>query len=280
MMLADAFAAYLRDRSNRSVGSTFVSGLESEGYAVEASLLKCHLSDPDGEALVEVGGPWSGRRARFGLKPPDRGEAGDLWFDPLEVVPMVLLPSADDGPGAALRSWLAIRPVANWQVSTFVELAPVSPRRQQIKAPLALLDRARLLTGRDTDPAMSATPAEAAMYAHWFGKSLGGLEDWRAAYAHLSAEQVEALWGRNREELGGEFEEGVSIVVRPDTVTLDYSAAYDLGTHSEVFVGEFEARPGAAFRTRILVQLGLIMTTGPSLDSFADVGLDAVLPRR
>jgi hypothetical protein len=280
MMLADAFAAYLRDRSNRSASSTLVSGLGSAGYAVEASLLKCHLSDPEGEAIVEVGGPWSGRRARFGLKPPESGVPGDLWFDPLEVVPMVLLPTADDDHGAALRSWLAIRPVANWQLSAFVELAPVSPRRQQIKAPLALLDRARLLTGRDTDSATSATLAEAGMYAHWFGKSLGGLEDWRAAYAHLSADQVEALWGRSREELGGEFEEGVGIVVRPDTVTLDYAAAYDSGTPSEVFIGEFEARPGAAFRTRILVQLGLILTTGPSVDSFADVGLDAVLSRR
>jgi hypothetical protein len=283
--LTQLFVDYLRERSELSTASALQRELESAGYDLEAWCMKRYRADPDGIATVGVDGPWHGCRATFGVEPPEGAAPGDLWFDPLEVVPMVLLRSGDatdqgESAGTAPRSWLAIRPVALWQFSGFLELAPVSPRRRQVKSPLNLLDRARLLSGPETARVTNVTLTEAAMYANWFGKSIGGRGDWQAAYAQLSARQLYGLWGPSQEELGGELDEGIGIVIRPETVNLDYESAYDAGSHSDLFISEFDHRREAAFRTRILVQLGLIRTAGDYAGSFADLGLDAVLPRR
>src|SRR3954467_4906463 len=121
MSLSLAYISYLRDRSD-AAASALIGQLELNGYMLEGSLLHAYTRNPDSWTVIDVeGSAWSGRRAWLGPALPDDRRAGDIWFDALEIMPMILLPNLEDEEDAIqqsepdLLSWMALRPVANWQ---------------------------------------------------------------------------------------------------------------------------------------------------------------------
>src|SRR5690349_15390505 len=99
MDLGDAYITYLQDPSNSGNQATLVTALQ-EDYPLEAALLR--LYQANGPVWTQVppdNGPWSGRRVFLGMQLPEESVAGDLWFDPLEMVAMLLVPAEGPQPG-------------------------------------------------------------------------------------------------------------------------------------------------------------------------------------
>ncbi len=203
---------------------------------------------------------------------PQAPEAGDVWLDVCELTPMLLLPRAapenpsDYAPGVLERlgpfvAWLSLRPVARWQLGGFLARARFAPRNVQITPPVRAFDPERLLAGEETDPVTAILPGEAILYASWFWKGLGGRDDWEAAGAALSAEELAALWGPLRREWAGSVTEGLYSVVTPDTVDVDPDDAYDedpeLTDPDRIVYGELETPADVGLRTHVNTQAGL-----------------------
>ena len=90
--LIDAYVAYLRDPAGGR--QALVRSLEAAGYTLEAGLLRQARAGRLVATRVDNPGAWAGRRAFVGSGLPTDAAAGDIWFDTLEVVPMILLPDA------------------------------------------------------------------------------------------------------------------------------------------------------------------------------------------
>jgi hypothetical protein len=208
---------------------------------------------------------WSGRRAWVGPVLPAQPEAGDVWLDVCELVPMLLLPReppedpSEYAPGALERltpfvAWLSLRPVARWQLAAFMSLAGRA------------LDPERLLAGDEAAPVTSIRPAETARYAGWFWKGLGGRRDWEAARDALTREELAALWGPLRREWDGVGSDGIHSVVTPETVDVDPDEAYDEGDPDGIIHDESEAPDDVGFRTHINTQIGLSPSGGAGVN--------------
>ena len=78
-------------------------------------------------------GAWFGRRMTIGSSPLPAVD-GEMWFDICELALMVCVG----------RAWLATRPVAQWQMRGFLEVAHRTPRVVQVTPPYRALDQAQL----------------------------------------------------------------------------------------------------------------------------------------
>lgn len=285
MPLPDAFSAYLRDRRNDEARGMLAATLEGHGYRLEARLLERWGGELTETEVDLEGSPWSGRRAWVGSVLPPRPRAGDIWLDTCELTPMLLLPRKLDAdpseyaPGVLERltpfvAWLALRPVATWQFVAFLDLARTVSRQVQIPPRVEPLDAERILAGRDDDaPVTSVMPEEARLYATWFGKGMPDREDWQAATAALSPEELAALWGSVGREWNGAVTEGVYAVVTPETIEIDPREVLDedppLHSADRILYGELETPSDVTFRTHVSTQVGL--RTGSDPLSILDV---------
>lgn len=278
--LSLAYSRFLTDRYDTTARHQLVDALEAAGYRVEAYLL---ARWDGGVMLTEIrldDVVWSGRRAWVGPVLPAQPEAGEIWLDVCELVPMLLLPREppDDpseyAPGVLERltpfvSWLSMRPVERWQVAGLLSVARIAPREVQITSPVRPLDRERLLAGDETEPATRALPGEATLYATYFWKGLASREDWEAARAALVPEELAALWGPLRREWNGAVTEDIYSVVTPETIDVDPEEAYEedpeLRAPDRILYGEFEGPADVGFRTGINTQIGLRTGGGQQL---------------
>ena len=206
-----------------------------------------------------------------------------MWFDPIELAPMLLVPrlNYDELPPLVQArmgrcvGWLGMRPVARWQVAVFLERAELAPRKVEITVPVRLFDRARLLDGPETARATDLTEGEADMYALWLGKGIAHLHIRQEAVAWLG-DAAAALWPDGEREWAGwaSFEEGSRVVVSPETLHLDPRDEEDM------LLGEFAHARDLGFRTAVSTQTGLFERTGgPMPGTFEDVQLVRVLSR-
>jgi hypothetical protein len=234
---------------------------------------------------------WSGRRAWVGSVQPDAPAAGDVWLDVCELTPMLLLPReppADPSqyaPGVLERlgpfvAWMSLRPVARWQLGGFLNTARFAPHAVQIEPPVPAFDRRRLLAGEEDEPATRVLPGEAILYASWFWKGLSGRDDWEAAGAALTPEELAALWGPLRREWAGSITEGIYSVVTPETVDVDPDDAYDedpeLSDPDRIVYGELETPDDVGLRTHVNTQVGLRAGGADPLSILTVQLLDAV----
>jgi hypothetical protein len=285
--LTDAFRRFQADRHDASVRRSLVDALEAGGHRLEARLLSRWDGRPMRTGIDLDDFVWSGRRAWIGPVLPHDAEAGDVWLDVCELMPMLLLPREppDDpseyAPGVLERltpfvAWMGMRPVMRWQLGGMLALARVAPRRVQVTPPVRVLDRQRLLGGDETGAVTRMLPGEAGLHASWFWKGLATREDWQAARAALSPEELAALWGQPRREWNGTVTEGIYSVVTPDTVDVEPEDAYDadpdLSDPDRILYGEFEAPSDVTFRTHVNTQVGL-QSGGADPLSFLDVQL-------
>jgi hypothetical protein len=290
--LSESFGRFLGDRYDAGARHALVDALEAAGHRLEARLLSrwdggLMATEIDLEDFV-----WSGRRAWVGPVLPVEPEAGEIWLDVCELVPMLLLPReapadpSEYAPGVLERltpfvAWLSLRPVARWQLAGFLSQARLAPREVQVPPRARALDRERLLDGDEAAPVTAILPGETALYASYFWKGLGGRGDWEAARAALTREELAALWGPLRREWdSAAVTEGIFSVVTPDTVDVDPDDAYDedpdLADPDRIVFGELEAPADTGFRTHVNTQIGLRAGSGNPLAILDVQLLDAV----
>lgn len=239
---ADLVAAFTAHLQHAAASSTtgLATALDEAGFPEQAALLGAyaaqgpHWRPPE----AHLG---SARRCWVGPSPPVDQLAGDLWFDPGEVVSSVLVPRPDFDALASsskerltpFTAWLSVRPVADWQLAGVLRLARSSGARPLQNGVLA------------------------AAYAGFFGKSLATAEDWSAMFSAYGAESIRELWGgEHLAELGGYVNEGLMARIALARIldgTVDDS---DVDT-DEAVVDEGEPLT-LPFRTHVPTQLGLL----------------------
>jgi len=254
MTLTDAYAEYLRTRSRVGLEQLLAAALDDAGLVTEAELWRGWC---DRATSVEVaGGPWGGRRAHLGVRPPEAAAIGDIWFDVAEMTPMI----------HAGRAWLATRPTAVWQVRGFLGAAERIAREVQVAPPYRALDRDRLAGGADGDRVTRISEGEATLYAWWFGKTLPHLFDWQSAEESLPGAAMRELWrGSSREWTSNRLadDEAARVFVTPSTIQWDPGEVLDdelarPEKHRSMIRGELTRDPEIGFRTAVMLQIGLL----------------------
>jgi hypothetical protein len=283
MSLFAAHLAFLADPSAPAPAERLATALADAGFLLDSWLLEQHRRGVRSGTIALAGSPWAGRPFSIRLRPPVAAEAGHVWFDPLELAPMLLVPRLDYDelpPPAQARvgrfvGWLGMRPVARWQLEMFLERAELKPHRVEIPPPVRLCDRTRLLNGPETARATDLTPGEASMYAHWLGKGVAHLHIRQEAVAWLG-DAAAALWPDGKREWAGNsmFDEGSWVVVSPETLDLDPRDEEDM------LLGDFDHARDIGFRTAVSTQIGLHEGAGgPTPGTFEDVYLARTLSR-
>lgn len=270
MNLGDLFSPHLRcpDRSVRGLESA----LDALGFANEAAAYGAWCAH---EHEIIGTGAWFGRRVTISTSPPAAVD-GELWFDICELALMV----------CAGRSWLATRPVAQWQMRGFLEVASCEPRAIQVAPPFRVLDPARLLGADERAACSRITCGEAALYSWWFGKSLPHLFDWQAAQESLGT-AMRDLWLPSRKEWTStklDADEAARIFVTPSTIDWDPDEVLEseLGVAESkrgMIRGEYTREPDIGFRTAVLVDGGLLESVTYWGSIAEDVKLMSLLDR-
>lgn len=241
-----AFAGHLEDASD-STAAALAAALDEVGFTADAVLLRAYVERGPHWHRTET---WSGSAqfgsAQFGSRrgcwvgptPPLDSRAGDLWFDPGEVIGAVLAPRPEfeeldpywQGRLTPFTAWMSVRPVADWQLEGSLRLATTAGARPRRNGALA------------------------AAYAAFFGKSLATAEDWSAIMTAFGAEPVLQLWGGDHAaELGGYLQEGLMAGIALDRI-LDRTVD---GADDDDAVDEGEPLT-SPFRTHVPTQLGLL----------------------
>lgn len=270
-LLAATFAEYLRGGAVRP--GPLADALRNAGWRLEGSLLEREGWHADGD--------WA--RVFVGRRPPHDAVPGEVWLDTVEVMPMVLVEEPTWRPDRPTRPvWLAVRPVARWQLHAFVAAAPFARRTVMIELPVRMFDPVRL-TGDENLPITSILPAEAELYALWFGKVPTTRDAWQGAVRTLGA-RAASLWHPGLREWIGElcsFDEGLRARIGPDEVGMhpddDYVAMRDDGAEPRMLAGEATFAPDTGLRT----VAGQTLLTGISdtFRPFVPITLDRVFAR-
>jgi hypothetical protein len=209
MQLTQAYTRFLHERES------ITTALRTAGYELEAALLD-QRTPPE---------PWAGQRTHVGPTLPTEANAGDIWMDTVELMPMVLIPFEDtDEP----ILWLAMRPVARWQFAAY---------------------SGQPLDGPELEPVTRVSHEQASLYAQRFGKLTATRVDWQLAKAYLPATAFATLWGPVREWASYDVNDEPG-VVEPETVDLE-------DVPDELIFGPRDAFEDVGFRTYVHLQIGL-----------------------
>jgi hypothetical protein len=271
MSLTVRYAEYLRTRDPAQAEQLATALRES--YPFEAGLLARYAAHGE-TALTLDEGVWAGSRTWVGPQPPAAEEAGQIWFDTVELVAMVLVPrepaGADWHPEAIARwtpfvGWLSLRPVAHWQFRAYLEVAGIAPREIETIA-FTTHDPARLFgggaDGDETLPIARLTCVEALGCARWLGKQLPTQQTWQAA-SHWRRDAIDLLWNGLRKEWIGwpEHDEDEARALSPQTLVADAAEERELNTppppESRMLYRYFDWSRHFGFRTGVLAEVGL-----------------------
>lgn len=216
--LTRAYADYLRHPEAEDARTGLVDALGRSEALTERDLLAHFAQHGESDLIItEPASPFLGRRAWVGPSLPARAAAGDIWYDTVEAMPMVLVPrEPHPGPAArerypALLAWLACRPVAAWQFAGCRALDGDIPQ-------------AAVTTGDSSQAAVGVTRAEAAAYAQRFGKMLSEHLTWQAVPYLLPPSVIEMMWegiAREWSRLRSDVEDDLALVVPRDAFETD-----------------------------------------------------------
>jgi hypothetical protein len=155
--------------------------------------------------------------------PPPDPALNALWFDIVDLTPMVYVSDPDD-PTPDVGGWVAIRPALGWQYEAFRSVARVSRVRTEFGPPDDYLSHEAT-----ADPGGLAGDIyhdEALAYAHWCLKSLAGQSNWEYAESVLSGPQFAAALPAGRlawDEAEHPASEFVRLAFGRDTLNQDIS---------------------------------------------------------
>jgi hypothetical protein len=172
-LLEETFQNYLSSGLDKGAAREMCRVLDHSGLHNESKALEAYL---DARVIsIRRSGEldWNQRKCYSGPYPPTKPKLNDVWFDVVELTPMILIPSEDD-PSLDRAFWLAMHPVYRWQFRGFLGCAKV--RRKLIEVPSApdYLSAERFEGIGTTKYITDIYHDEALAYAHWFGKFLSG----------------------------------------------------------------------------------------------------------
>lgn len=224
MSITTLYEQYLRERRNPVHARALSDRLAINDLSLEALLLQEHMKHAFDNVTIQLNGsPWNGRRAWLGDLPSEEARVGDLWFDPLELVPMLLLPTKPLDPNTQYSeriiaewrpelAWISLRPVAEWQYQAFLTLASLRTR-PPLECPFPPFDRARIFSDSELGRVSNLTSYEALAFAGWTGKWVARAHYFEAAHRALSVEEFDCVLPPNSAEWGGWFDEDAAAVL-------------------------------------------------------------------
>lgn len=190
--LETAFREYLQTEHSLEKLKTLSELLPAVNLVDEANALKTYLEQGSKGIYTMQQGVWAGRRCYVGPYPPAQAEFGDLWFDVVELTPMVLVPNLEKQSKDVI-SWLAVHPVYMWQFRAFLHLLKWEIATTYFLGVDDLLDMTRFNGADGITYASNIYYEEAIAYAIWFRKGTSAQFELQAAKHSLTESMFNAL---------------------------------------------------------------------------------------
>ncbi|MGH2461500.1 MAG: hypothetical protein ACRDIY_21805 [Chloroflexota bacterium] len=265
--LEDLYRRYLASGLDPAVAGQLADVLERVGLTDVSLALSAYLRSGSGARFQLPTGLWAGHRCQAGPLLPTDAEPGDLWYDVVELTPMVLLPGPDPARVGS-RRWVSLHPAYVWQFRTFRKLVDWRVASRYFLTVKDLLAPERFVVQGAFDDVANIYFEEALAYARWFGKFLARQFDLQAARDFLPPREFEALlpaglrlWDEV-EPVGSEF---TRAAIGRDTLDLDADAESELRASGEnvslsdrMLFEEWDHEPNVGFSTMALAQTGLL----------------------
>jgi hypothetical protein len=276
MTLSSAYIDYLNDRRSRRRRSALADALDAADFQLESWLLRAMDQGLPSMTIARGNGEiWDGRRVWFGELLPADPAVGDIWFDPVEVVPMILLadvswngglpeldgnPTGEDAEPLQPTAWISLRSVAEWQYRAFLDLGQLLLRPSQT-LPFPPFDAERLLRHGERKRVTGLTSYEALSFAEWLGKTVAVAFMFAAAFEQLTSQERDVFWYGRLPEWANWFDEEEAAIIAKAPFPLDD----DYAEWEEYFDGGYVATvdnwttfPDVGFRSAIMVREGLL----------------------
>ena len=181
--LAKTFEDYLKSGLDFGAAEEMCQALYYSGLHNESIALRRYLEAQAEGAERPVELNWGQRKCYSGLNLPPNPNPGDVWFDAVELAPMVLIPRKSDIYPPAI--WRAMHPVYEWQFKGFLGCVKLGRKRIELENPADYLSAKRFKDVGGIKFITDVYQDEALAYAHWFGKGLGSQSELRRARAFL-----------------------------------------------------------------------------------------------
>lgn len=252
MTLSELYIDLLRTR-DPSRGLALANAL-SASRPLEAHLLERFAREGTGSVVINEGS-WHGRTAWIGPQLPKTSEAGQLWFDTIELTAMVSLarppPEADWAPQAIQRwtpllGWLSLHPVSVWQYNAYVAMTKGPPLRI-------------LRDVEEMAPVTSVTPLEAHDFCRWMSKQLPEAFFWEIVRDKMR-DSFDRIWGASVKEWFGwpEPDENEAFALTPQTIDENpYEQEGDVSPDRRMRYACNERSKDITFRTAVFTEVGL-----------------------
>ncbi|HLP88840.1 MAG TPA: hypothetical protein VK184_09670 [Nostocaceae cyanobacterium] len=217
------YQEYLESQLDAQIAKHLGQILHNIGLQNEAKLLTAYFDQGIQKIDNFQTDIWGQRRCFIGKFLPENAEIGDIWFDIVELTPMILIPSPYS-PLIEMREWVSIRPVYTWQFRTFLNLVKWHLIKEYFMNVPDLMDNKRFESINAMEFITNIYHEEAAAYAHWFGKQLTGQFTLEATREFAEPEQFFQILPPNfrlwdgAEYSGSEF---VRIAVSQETIDKD-----------------------------------------------------------
>jgi hypothetical protein len=167
------YREYLESQLDPQIAKHLCQSLYDIGLQNEAQLLTTYFEQGIQKIDNFQTEIWGQRRCFIGKDLPENAEIGDMWFDIVELTPMVLIPSVYI-PSIEMREWISIHPVYAWQFRTFLNLVKWNLVQEYFMNASDLMDRNRFASCDSMEFITNIYHEEAVAYAHWFSKQLAG----------------------------------------------------------------------------------------------------------
>lgn len=282
------YRRYLGATLTLDSGRDICQALHQVGLERESQALDFYLRHGIGAVSSIQGRDWDGRRCFIGAHLPLQAAPGDIWFDVVELVPMILI-HPPRATSIQRYRWISMHPAYVWQFRTFLHLADwhIIQKYFMNVSDLMLLDRFQSMNSMDF--ITNIYHEEAVAYAHWFGKYLCGQFglQWARDFLKLEAfmEILPAslrLW----DEAEYSRSEFVRVAVGRHTLDKDPDDEFELRENeanetlpNRVLYEEWDHTPDIGLSTMISGQIGLLQDLPRKAYEFIELRNAAPRPR-
>lgn len=259
-LLEITYQDYLDSKQDIELGKKLCKTLYQAGFKEESRVLNDYFNDGVKTNI------WKDRHCSVGPKLPFEVEVGDIWFDTVELMPMLLVPHPETD-SKNRQCWIASHPVYVWQFKTFLKLANWHAIKEYFMNVSDLMSLERFDKMNCMAYVTNLYHEEAVAYAHWFGKYLCGQFELEAARKFFNGEEFHQLLPSNLrlwDESECSLSEFVRIAVNKDTIDKISEEEFEQwekikGSKSNsLLVAEWERSDDISFSTTVPLQVGLI----------------------
>jgi hypothetical protein len=263
-LLKKTFQKYLNSGLDKGAAKEMCRVLDYSGLHNESKALEAYFETQTRETH------WGQRKCYLGPIPPSNPKINDVWFDVVELTPMILI-SKEDDRSLDKAFWIAIHPVYQWQFQGFLGCVKVGRKLIEFPSAPDYLSAERF---EGVDPTTIVTDVyhdEALAYVHWFGKFLSDHFELIHARRFLDDNEFSLLLPpgiRLWEEMEFPASEFVRRAYGDDTLNKTQEDQYQEFLLREsrenerllnrVLFEEWERREDIGFSTCVLLELGMI----------------------